>query len=107
IWVESLAAALVLVALVTAVAAHRQQFDRPTAPVVVALLLFALAVAAAAGVCVLNDSLHDHFVSRSQFLATFAWALSLAVGAVFVLVAAAAAHWQRFGRPAAPVVVAF
>ncbi len=84
IWVESLAAALVLVALVTAAAAH-WRLGRRAVPVLAALLLVALAAAVTAFTCVLHFHLDAHPISNPQSLAAAAWTLSLAVGAAILV----------------------
>src|SRR5207237_4572284 len=87
IWVESLAATLVLVALVTAVAARwRRRFGQGVVPVLVALLLTAFAAVVTAFTCFLHFQLDAHPVSNPQSLAAIAWTLSLAVGSVALLI---------------------
>src|SRR5947209_5983633 len=86
IWVESLAAALVLVALVTAVAAHWGRSGRWAVPVLVAGGLVAFAAAVTAFTCVLHFHLDAHPISNPQSLAAIAWTLILAIGSAVLLV---------------------
>lgn len=87
IWIESLASVLLLVALVTAIAAHwRRRFGQGVVPVLVALLLLAFAVAVTTFTCFLHFHLDAHPISNPQSLAAIAWTLSLAVGATILLV---------------------
>jgi hypothetical protein len=105
IWIESLAAALVLVALVTALAAHWGRFGRWAVPIVVAVGLFAFAAAVTAFTCILHEQLDRHPVSNPQSLSAIAWTVLLGIGSVVLLVrglrrdatdAAPAAHvWSR------------
>src|SRR5579871_1438550 len=85
IWIESLAAALLFVALVTAVAA-RWRFGRRTVPVLVALLLFAFAVAVTGFMCFLHFRLDNHPISNPHSLSLIAWSLFLAAGSAVVLI---------------------
>src|SRR4051794_18908467 len=104
-WVESLAAALVLVALAAAVAAHGRRSGRVAVPVLAALLLVAFAVVVTAFTGFLHYQLDAHPVSNPQSLALIAWTVCLAAGAVAVLVnglrrpapepAPAACSWSR------------
>src|SRR6478735_11439144 len=100
-WVESLATVLVLVAAVTAVAAHWRRFGRRVAPVVVAVVLIAVAAAGTVSLCHLHFVLDAHPISNPQSLAAIAWTLFLAAGSVVVLVRGlpgpepAARAWSR------------
>jgi hypothetical protein len=83
-WVESLAAALVLVALVAALAAP-WRFGRRAGPILAAVGLFGLAAAATAGVCYFHLRLDAHPVSNPHSIALIAWTLFLAVGSAVLL----------------------
>jgi hypothetical protein len=83
IWVESLAAGLLLVALVTAWAGRwPRHLGRGGIPVLVAVLLVAAAGAAAWG---LGYLMAQGVVVPGTFAAVLAWAAALAVGLVIVL----------------------
>jgi hypothetical protein len=86
IWIESLAATLVFVALVTAVAAHWQRLGRWTVPIVVAVGLVAFAVAATVFICLLHLRVDNHPISNPQSFAALGWTSILAVGSVILLV---------------------
>lgn len=104
IWTESLAAVLMLVALVTAIMAHGRRFGR-TIPVLVAFLLVLVAAVATGLTCFLRHHLDRHPVSNPQSLALIAWTLSLAIGSAVLVVRGsrrpgpepvpAAAAWSR------------
>jgi hypothetical protein len=85
IWVESLAATLALVALVTAAAAH-WRFGPRAVPALVAILLVAFAAVVTAFTCYLHFTLDAHPISNPQSLALIAWTLSLAAGSAALLV---------------------
>lgn len=87
IWVESLAAVLLLVALVTAIAARwNGRLTQWVVPAAVAYLLVVFAIVGTAALCYLHASLDAHPVSNPQSLAVIAWTLALAIGATVLLV---------------------
>jgi hypothetical protein len=101
-WLESLAAAVTFMALVTAVTARWQRrYGQGVIPVVIAVVLVAVAAAATAALCFLHSRLDAHPISNPQSIAAIAWTLFLAVGSVVVLVRGlrgsepAARAWSR------------
>ncbi len=86
LWIESLAAALVLVALVTAVAAHWGWFGRWAIPVLVAVGLLSWGVAVTVFTCVLHDDLDAHPISNPQSFAAIGWTLILGIWSAVLLV---------------------
>jgi hypothetical protein len=99
LWIESLAAALVLVALVTAVTARWEWFWRWAVPVGVAVGLFAWGVAVTVFTCVLHFDLDAHPISNPQSFAAIGWTMILGIWSAILLVRglrqSAAQAWSR------------
>lgn len=86
IWIESLAAALVLIALAIAIAAHWQWFGRWAVPIAIAVGFLAVAVAFTAFSFILHSSLDNHPLSNPHSLGGIAWSFIVMIGSAILLV---------------------